>query len=167
MRYHRAAAIIAVLALSSTACSGETQDENVTQASNEAVDAAPPDPVAKLAAAEKRAGENEDALPEREAIETFEGVASFYGEAFQGRPTANGEIFDMRKLTAAHKDIELPSLARVTRVDTGESVIVRINDRGPFTPGRDIDLSEAAARELGFIDQGVAKVRVEVLGPAD
>lgn len=97
----------------------------------------------------------------------FEGVASWYGERFHGRLTANGEIFDQHRLTAAHRTLPLPSLARVTRLDTGESIIVRVNDRGPFIDDRVIDLSFAAARALDFVDDGVTDVRIEALGPAD
>jgi len=98
---------------------------------------------------------------------TQTGLASWYGEPFHGRPTASGEIFDQDAMTAAHRTLPLRSLARVTRLDTGGSVLVRINDRGPFIEGRIIDLSRAAAAELGFIDEGLAQVRVEALGPAD
>jgi len=98
---------------------------------------------------------------------TFTGVASWYGDAFHGNLTANGEIYDQHALTAAHRTLPLPSLARVTRLDTGTSVIVRVNDRGPYIDGRIIDLSFAAAEELGFIEDGLADVRVEALGPAD
>jgi len=96
-----------------------------------------------------------------------EGAASWYGDPFHGRQTASGEIFDQHALTAAHPTMPLPSLARVTRLDTGDSVIVRINDRGPFIAGRVIDLSRAAAEAIGMIDLGVTEVRVEALGPAD
>lgn len=99
--------------------------------------------------------------------EAEEGVASWYGEPFHGRRTASGETFDQHALTAAHPSMTLPSLARVTRLDTGASVIVRINDRGPFTGGRIIDLSRAAAEALDMVDLGVAQVRVEALGPAN
>lgn len=95
------------------------------------------------------------------------GVASWYGPGFEGRQTANGEIFDSSLLTAAHRSMRLPSRARVTRLDTGESIIVRVNDRGPYIDGRLIDLSHAAAQALGFEDDGLAEVRVEGLGPAD
>lgn len=95
------------------------------------------------------------------------GMASWYGEPFHGRPTASGEVFDMDALTAAHPDLPLRSLARVTRLDTGASVVVRINDRGPFVHGRIVDLSRAAAQMLGLIEDGVAEVRVEAFGPAD
>lgn len=98
---------------------------------------------------------------------TQEGTASWYGARFHGRLTANGEIFDQHALTAAHPTMSLPSLARVTRLDTGASVIVRINDRGPFVEGRVIDLSRAAAEALDFVELGLAEVRIEALGPAE
>ncbi len=91
------------------------------------------------------------------------GIASWYGGKFHGRKTANGEIFDKNALTAAHKTLPLPVIARVTNLSNGRSVKVRINDRGPFIRGRLIDLSQAAANELGFIHHGTAKVRVEVI----
>ncbi|MFN3835155.1 MAG: septal ring lytic transglycosylase RlpA family protein [Glycocaulis sp.] len=99
--------------------------------------------------------------------EVEEGIASWYGARFHGRLTANGEVYDMDALTAAHPSLPMPSLARVTRLDTGASVIVRINDRGPFVEGRIIDLSRAAAEALAFVEDGLAEVRVEAFGPAD
>jgi rare lipoprotein A len=95
--------------------------------------------------------------------DTQVGIASYYGGKFHGRKTANGERFDMNALTAAHKTLPLGTKVRVTHVKTGRSVVVRINDRGPFVKGRVIDLSRRAARELGMIQRGVAKVRVEVI----
>lgn len=89
-----------------------------------------------------------------------EGGASWYGGKFNGRKTASGERFDSRKLTAAHRTLAFGTCVQVERVDTGKRVQVRINDRGPFTRGRIIDLSEAAARRLDFIDEGVARVRL-------
>jgi rare lipoprotein A len=91
------------------------------------------------------------------------GVASWYGPGFYGNQTANQELFDPRKLTAAHRRLPFGSYVRVTRVDNEESVIVRINDRGPFKRGRIIDLTETAARELGMLDDGIAPVVIEVL----
>jgi rare lipoprotein A len=95
------------------------------------------------------------------------GVASWYGPGFDGQQTASGEIYRQNGYTAAHRTLPLRSLARVTRVETGESVVVRINDRGPYADGRVIDLSRAAAHELDFLDEGLTQVRVEALGPAD
>jgi rare lipoprotein A len=91
------------------------------------------------------------------------GVASWYGPWHQGRRTANGERFDMRKLTAAHKTLPLDSKVRVTNLENGKSVEVTINDRGPYVGDRLIDLSERAARRLGMKEQGLATVRVEVV----
>lgn len=91
------------------------------------------------------------------------GVASWYGPNFHGKKTANGETFDKYAMTAAHRTLPLPSMVRVTNLANGKSVDVRINDRGPFAHNRIIDLSYAAAKKLGFTENGVAKVRVENL----
>ena len=94
------------------------------------------------------------------------GVASWYGTQFHGRKTANGEIFDMNLLSAAHTTLPMPSMAEVENLENGRRVTVRINDRGPFADNRLIDLSREAARRLGFEQQGLARVRVRYLGPA-
>ena len=94
------------------------------------------------------------------------GVGSWYGEQFHNRRTANGELFDMDQPSAAHKTLPLPSLVEVTNLDNGRKMIVRVNDRGPFVDSRVIDLSRAAAEQLGYRDRGVARVRVRYLGPA-
>lgn len=91
------------------------------------------------------------------------GVASWYGPGFDGKLTANGEIYDQNALTAAHPTLQMPSLVRVLNLENGRSVVVRINDRGPFANDRIIDLSHRAATLLGFVDQGTARVRVQVL----
>lgn len=91
------------------------------------------------------------------------GVASWYGPGFHGKQTANGEIYDQNELTAAHKTLPLPSIVRVTNLENGRSLIVRVNDRGPYAHGRIIDMSKRSAELLGFKRQGVAKVRVQVL----
>jgi rare lipoprotein A len=91
------------------------------------------------------------------------GIASWYGPGFDGKKTANGEIFDKRELTAAHRTLQMPSLVRVTNLDNGRSIIVRINDRGPFKRNRVIDVSEKSAELLGFKGNGTAKVKLEVL----
>ena len=96
---------------------------------------------------------------------TEDGIASWYGSKFHGYRTSNGEIFDVYKMTAAHKPLPLPCYVRVTRKDTGESVIVRVNDRGPFHEGRIIDLSYAAAVKLGIDKAGTAPVHIEVVEP--
>ncbi len=94
------------------------------------------------------------------------GVASWYGPNFDGKPTANGEIYDRHALTAAHPTLPLPSLVRVQNMSNGRSIVVRVNDRGPFVSGRIIDLSFAAANELGFAGRGVSQVRVIYIGRA-
>lgn len=92
-----------------------------------------------------------------------QGVASFYGKEHHGKKTANGEIFDMYKLTAAHRSLPFGSLVKVTNLTNNRSVIVRINDRGPYIGGRIIDLSQAAAERLEMIRSGISKVKIEVL----
>lgn len=94
-----------------------------------------------------------------------EGVASWYGEKFHGYSTANGEIYDMYLMTAAHRSLPLPSFVKVTSVDNGRSVIVRVNDRGPFHDNREIDLSYAAAARLDILNHGTGRVRVEAIDP--
>lgn len=93
----------------------------------------------------------------------LEGIASYYAEEFHGRKTANGETFDMNELTAAHRTLPFGTKIRVTHRQTGKSVTVRINDRGPFKDDRVIDLSLAAAKELGLIGTGTGPVAIEVL----
>ena len=94
------------------------------------------------------------------------GKASWYGDAFHGRLTANGEIYDMTHLTAAHPTMPLPSYARVTNLKNGSSVMVRVNDRGPYAHGRVIDLSKRAAEMLDYTHSGIADVRVEYVSRA-
>ncbi|MBL8660357.1 MAG: septal ring lytic transglycosylase RlpA family protein [Rhodospirillales bacterium] len=92
-----------------------------------------------------------------------EGVASWYGSAFHGRTTANGERFDMYDLSAAHRTLPLPSIVQVTNLENGRSLRLRVNDRGPFARSRIIDVSKTAAKALGFFDQGTARVRVQLV----
>jgi peptidoglycan lytic transglycosylase len=98
---------------------------------------------------------------------TEEGNASWYGEPFHGRHASNGEIYDMYKLTAAHRTLPFETMVRVTNLNNGKSTVVRITDRGPFVDNRIIDLSLAAAREVDSVGAGVVPVRVEVLGGVD
>ncbi|HSV28097.1 MAG TPA: septal ring lytic transglycosylase RlpA family protein [Candidatus Omnitrophota bacterium] len=91
------------------------------------------------------------------------GIASWYGSDFHNKPTANGETFDMNAVTAAHKTLPMPSMVRVTNLENGRSLIVRVNDRGPFVNNRVIDLSRRSAQLLGMEGQGTAKVRVQIL----
>jgi rare lipoprotein A len=94
------------------------------------------------------------------------GIASWYGDDFHGRKTANGEIYDMNRLSAAHPTLPLPTYAYVTNLDNGRTVLVRINDRGPYVGNRMIDLSRAAAHELGTRGKGLGRVRVRYAGHA-
>ena len=95
------------------------------------------------------------------------GLASWYGDPFHGRATANGETYDMNVVSAAHKTLPLPSFVRVTNLDNGRSMVVRVNDRGPFVNGRIIDISRRGAQLLGFYEKGTAKVRVTAVQDAD
>jgi rare lipoprotein A len=95
------------------------------------------------------------------------GIASWYGPTFYGKPTADGEIYDGEGLTAAHRTLPLPVSVRVTNLENGKSLVLRVNDRGPFASGRIIDVSKHAAELLGFYAKGTAKVRVTYLGRAD
>jgi len=104
--------------------------------------------------------------PKQEPDYSKVGLASWYGSAFHGRLTANGETFDMNNLTAAHPTLPLPSYARVTNLKNGASLVVRVNDRGPFARNRIIDLSRRAAQLLGYQSNGLADVKVEYIGPA-
>ncbi len=91
------------------------------------------------------------------------GMASWYGRKWHGRKTASGERYNMRRLTAAHRTLPFDTYVRVTRLDNSRSVVVRINDRGPFKEGRIIDLSYRAAQKLGLVKKGVTKVRLDIL----
>lgn len=105
-------------------------------------------------------------VPAEDPHYAAEGVASWYGEDFHGRLTANGEIYDMNSMSAAHPTLPLPSYVRVTNASNGKSVIVRVNDRGPYRSDRLIDVSVRTAILLGFFGSGLAPVRVEYVGPA-
>ncbi len=103
--------------------------------------------------------------PDRSIDAVQTGMASWYGGKFHGRQTASGEAYDMWRMTAAHKTLPFGTIVRVTHSGNGKSVILRINDRGPFVKGRIIDVSRAAAVKLDLFGEGVAKVRLEVLSP--
>jgi rare lipoprotein A len=105
-------------------------------------------------------------VPQENRDYRAEGLASWYGEDFLGRLTANGEVFDMESISAAHPTLPMPSYVRVTNLANRKSLIVRVNDRGPYHRNREIDLSVRAAQLLGFHQNGVARVRVEYVGPA-
>jgi rare lipoprotein A len=94
------------------------------------------------------------------------GLASWYGDAFNGKKTANGEVFDMNAVSAAHATLPMPCIVEVTNLDNGRTMQVRLNDRGPYHPGRIIDLSHAGAEQLGYAVKGTTRVRVRYVGPA-
>jgi len=105
-------------------------------------------------------------VPQENRRYSAEGLASWYGNDFHGRLTANGEVFDMNGISAAHPTLPMPCYARVTNLATRRSIVVRVNDRGPYQANRVIDVSVRAAQLLGFHTNGVARVRVEYVGPA-
>ncbi len=104
--------------------------------------------------------------PQEDPLYDETGIASWYGAAFHGRKTANGEIFDRALISAAHKTLPMPVNVRITNLENGRALVVRVNDRGPFKPGRVIDVSEKAAELLDFKNRGVARVRVQYVGVA-
>lgn len=99
--------------------------------------------------------------------QSFVGIASYYADDFHGKQTANGETFDMYGITAAHKTLPFNTVVRVTNLNNEMSVLVRINDRGPFIPGRVLDLSYGAAKKLGMVAAGTGKVRIEIVELGD
>jgi rare lipoprotein A len=109
------------------------------------------------------------AIPAVSQQKSFEqnGIASFYADKFEGRTTSNGEIYFHDKKTAAHPTLAFGSIVKVTNLENNKFVVVRINDRGPFIAGRIIDLSQSAAKDLGFIEKGIVKVKIEVIASTD
>ncbi len=103
----------------------------------------------------------------KKRTKTIIGISSYYAEDFHGKLTANGEVYDMYGLTAAHKTLPLNTIIRVTNLDNQKSVILRINDRGPFVKDRILDCSYGAAVKLGFVGQGTAKVKIVVIELGD
>lgn len=107
----------------------------------------------------------EETDPPRKPALIQVGTASWYGPGFHGQETASGESFNRHAMTAAHRTLPLGTKAKVTNLETGQEVHVTINDRGPYVPGRHLDLSQAAARKIGLTKKGVAKVKIEVQRP--
>ncbi len=103
-------------------------------------------------------------LMELHDLYSMTGIASWYGRRFMGRKTASGEIFDPEQMTAAHRRLAMGTIVKVTNLKNGRQALVRINDRGPYIPGRIIDLSRAAARKMDMLYRGLAPVRMEVVG---
>ncbi|MEQ1929440.1 MAG: septal ring lytic transglycosylase RlpA family protein [Parvularculaceae bacterium] len=128
-------------------------------------EAARPDPHYKIGSPYEINGRRY--APREDASYNVVGTASWYGDAFHGKATANGEVFDKRRLSAAHTTLPLPSLVEVENLQNGRKAILRVNDRGPFVGDRIIDLSHASAIALGFEDEGLARVRVRYVGRAD
>jgi rare lipoprotein A len=128
-----------------------------------------PEYTAKAAGPKRRAAASHPASPQPAAHDGVRysavGVASWYGPGFHGRRTADGETFDMHSLTAAHRTLPLHCLVRVTNLANNRSLLVRVNDRGPYVGDRLIDLSAQSAKLLGFYDHGLAKVKVDYVGP--
>lgn len=116
---------------------------------------------ATVGAEEPRPQPKVETAPDGEATVVQEGKASFYGDRFHGRATANGERFDQNRPTAASRDLPLGTTATVTNPENGREIEVRVNDRGPYVGGRVIDLSRKAAEDLEIVDEGVAEVRIE------
>ena len=104
-----------------------------------------------------------EAAPSGKPLKTMEGIASYYAEDFNGKKTANGEVYDMYKMTAAHRSLPFNTKVKVTNLENNRSIVVRINDRGPFKLDRLIDLSLAAATQLGMKGSGTARVRLDVI----
>jgi rare lipoprotein A len=159
--------IAVLLALALSACSGS--DRPVYSGHEESTAGVPgfsktgkkKTPYAKLGQSYRVGGKTY--VPRYQPDYSEEGMASWYGPGFHGGKTANGEEFDKHAMTAAHKTLPLPSIVKVTMLETGKEAIVRVNDRGPFSKGRIIDLSYAAAKEIGLIAKGTARVRVEYM----
>ncbi len=155
-----------VAAFSLSACASPAADTSAQAAAT-----AQPDVVVKTEPLHKTANLSYKVAGKRyqptKKIESFSqtGKASWYGPGFHGKKTSSGERFDMNTLSAAHRTLPIPSYARVTNLSNGKSVVVRINDRGPFHGNRVMDVSKAAAKELGFIHTGTANVKVEQILP--
>jgi rare lipoprotein A len=155
------AAVLTAATLAACAQSPGVPDRRASLGATRLVPASP-EPSRKTTFVSSRAN-----VTKRQAAETTEaasGLASFYGTGQgHGPKTANGEKFNGRELTAAHRTLPFGTRVRVTNVSTGRSVTVRVNDRGPFVPGRVIDVSQAAAEELGMVGRGVTKVKLDVV----
>jgi rare lipoprotein A len=164
-------ATFAATALLLAACSGKAAIDPRLGVAASPVVVEPGEPVPK------GGGEEKAGKPYQVAGKTYhpdgnpegyseEGLASWYGSAFHGRMTANGEVFDMGSISAAHPTLPLPSYARVTNINNGKSVVVRVNDRGPFHGNRALDVSQRVAEVLDFKSRGMARVRIDYVGPA-
>ena len=163
---HGGVAIIACLTLAN--CAAQVDPKYGVSASPRVVDASAPVP---KGGGTYRVGKpyvvsGRTYVPEENANYRAEGVASWYGDDFHGRLTANGEVYDMHSISAAHPTLPMPCYVRVTNLANKKSIVVRVNDRGPFAANRVIDVSVRTAKLLGFHDNGLARVRVEYVGRA-
>jgi rare lipoprotein A len=123
----------------------------------------PPAEAGKTTLPEPSPSPEAEVTPESKPVLVETGIASWYGAPYHNRRGSNGEIYDMNAMTAAHRTLPLGSIVRVTNLESGKSAVVRITDRGPFIEGRIIDLSQAAAKQIGLVQKGTGKIRVEVL----
>lgn len=164
----RAAALTLACALA--ACGGTKQTASTSR--DDGVRPSPTAPVSQNARSTYKVGKPYKIAgaryrPEERFTHRETGRASWYGPGFHGRKTANGERFDQRAMTAAHRTLQLPTIIRVTNIGNGKSVVLRVNDRGPYHGGRVLDVSEAAAEALDFKRLGTAQVRIDVMeGPS-
>lgn len=166
MKWRRALLFLIVLAL--PGCAEVELASHVTKSAMGTTVTQPPTSSSSAATGNFKVGKPYTVMgqtyhPQETYSHTETGIASWYGPGFQGKKTASGERFDTAELTAAHRTLQMPSLVRVTNLENGRSVIVRVNDRGPFARGRVIDVSQRAAELLGFKNQGTAKVRLDLL----
>lgn len=185
MKNFRVSSVLALCALFAVACSSAPTPTATTSSNSGrysiSQDRAPsrnvdvsrvpeviPEPIKRTMAGNRSPytvlGKTYTVLPTEEGY-SERGVASWYGEKFHGHKTSNGEIFDMYLASAAHKSLPIPSFVRVTNLDNNRSIIVRVNDRGPFHGDRLIDLSFAAATKLGYADRGTARVQLDAIVP--
>lgn len=166
-RHHRSYRVAYALTLSAACLAlAGCAAGSVASRSGNAQDVAAASPDETAAAPKRHASTHAHAHPHGDNGYSAVGLASWYGADFHGRRTADGDTFDMHSLTAAHRTLPLPCTVRVTNLANHRSVLVRVNDRGPFIGDRIIDLSAQSARVLGFYDRGVAKVKVDYIGPA-
>ncbi len=159
---------VAVLLLSSTVLGGCAELNLFGHVTKSAISGDQPPPPSSSASSNYKVGKAYQVAgvwyyPQEDFNYDETGIASWYGPDFHAKLTANGEVFDQNAVTAAHKTLQMPSVARVTNLENGRSIIVRINDRGPFVNGRILDLSRRSAQLLGMEGKGTAKVRVQVL----
>lgn len=154
--------VLGVVCLALAGCAGNDVANRAKPDQNVAAAPAPDEPARP--AAPKRKAASAPHVIDKSLSYSAVGTASWYGADFHGRRTANGETYNMHSLTAAHRTLPLSSTVRVTNLTNHRSLVLRVNDRGPFAGNRLIDLSAESAKQLGFYDRGLAKVKVELVG---